>query len=99
MSQRLLDVITQEQAGLKARLDNIQQEIIRRLDSLSQHVTATSKILASLNPENVLKRGYAIVTNQKSRNDDFDVGSVVKITTFKQQLTAEIKNVEKRTSI
>ena len=99
MSQRMLDVITQEQAGLKARLDNIQQEIIRRLDNLSQHVAATSKILASLNPENVLKRGYAIVANQKSRNDDFDVGSVVKITTFKQQLTAEIKNVEKRTSI
>ena len=48
------------------------------------------KMLAMLNPEKVLKQGYAILAGKISP------GNVVKITTFKQEVMAEVKEVKKR---
>ena len=47
-------------------------------------------MLEALNPEKVLKQGYAIL------NGKISPGSVVKITTFDQEINAEIKNVRLR---
>lgn len=91
--ERILSEITQQQSHLQSQLRAIRQEMFHRVDSLSQHVAATAKVIASLNPETVLKRGYAILSGQEG---DFDVGDVVKITTFTKKLTAEITNVQKR---
>lgn len=48
------------------------------------------KVLTAINPENVLKQGYAILAGE------VDVGSVVKITTIRNEIEAEIKKVKER---
>ena len=48
------------------------------------------RLLEVLNPENILKQGYAIVSG------DLQVGSVVKITTLDAEMEAEIKKKEGR---
>ncbi len=90
---RILDEISRRESDLKIQLPNIRRTILQRLESFSEHLAAASKVLVSLNPENVLQRGYAIIAGHTA---DFDVGNVVKITTFNQQLTAEVKHAEKR---
>ncbi len=48
------------------------------------------KLLDALNPEKVLKQGYAIISGKISP------GSVVKITTFHDEIDAEVKKVKER---
>ena len=48
------------------------------------------KILTVLNPENVLRQGYAII------NGKVDIGNVVKITTMTNEIDAEIKQIKER---
>jgi hypothetical protein len=43
-----------------------------------------------LNPEKVLEQGYAILSGKISP------GNVVKITTFKNEIEAEIKSIKER---
>ncbi|MBR3319904.1 exodeoxyribonuclease VII large subunit [Candidatus Saccharibacteria bacterium] len=61
-----------------------------RIESAKNSVQGTGKIIESLNPENVLKQGYSIVTGKISP------GNVVKITTYKELIEAEVKNVHQR---
>ncbi len=71
----------------------LKQEIIRKIDLQSQSLKETQRILASLNPEAVLHRGYAILN---SKSTVYQTGDVVKITTFSQNLTVEVKDVQNR---
>ena len=48
------------------------------------------KILAAHDPEKVLKQGYAILDGRIS------LGNVVKITTFKKEIKAEVKEINER---
>lgn len=48
------------------------------------------KTLAAVNPENVLRRGYAILRG------DINLGNVVKITTIEKEIRAEIKEINER---
>ncbi len=52
------------------------------------------KTLEVLNPERVLKQGYAIISGKGSPG--FGVGDVVKITTFEKELKAKIEEVYER---
>ena len=67
-------------------LEKIKIEFERIDNSLRQKI----KTLEVLNPEKVLSQGYAILTGKISP------GSVVKITTYKQEIDAEVKKVEER---
>lgn len=48
------------------------------------------KVLAAMNPERILKQGYAIL------NGKISPGSVVKIITFEQEIKAEVKEIYER---
>ena len=48
------------------------------------------KLIEVLNPEKVLKQGYAILSGKVSP------GSVVKITTFDKEINAEVKDIHDR---
>ena len=48
------------------------------------------ELLEALNPEKVLKQGYAILSGKISP------GNVVKITTMRQEIEAEVKKVQSR---
>ena len=75
-----------EQVKLKRLVDFMQREIERRQKDL----LAQKKILMAVNPDDTLKKGYAIVSG------DLSEGNVVKITTFKNILKAQIKEVKER---
>ncbi len=71
---------------VKQALEKIQNECLAYEKMLEQKM----KILVALNPEKVLSRGYAILSGKISP------GNVVKITTYKQEIEAEIKTVKER---
>lgn len=66
------------------------QKIQGEITNSHNLVKTKQKLLEALNPEKVLKQGYAILAG------DVSLGSVVKITTFQQELEAEIKNIKQR---
>ena len=59
-------------------------------ERLTSYVEQKTKLLEALNPEKVLSQGYAILAGKISP------GSVVKITTLKQEIEAEIKKISER---
>lgn len=86
----LLNKIDLMGSSVRDKITQLRSEIVNKIDQNLRHIAETRKILESLNPENVLSRGYAIITGKQSP------GSEIAITTKKQILTAEIKNVQKR---
>lgn len=61
-----------------------------KIDSSLQHLSETTKVLASVNPETVLQRGYAIIRGKLSP------GEIIKVSTYQQEITAEVTNVKAR---
>ncbi len=92
MRRALLEAIASLSRELTDRLADVRQAILHQIDLQQKHISETKKILQTLNPKAVLERGYAIVRGKLSP------GNVVKITTFTQELTAEIHHVENRTN-
>lgn len=94
----LLDQIAQTDQQLSETLRAAKQLILQKLTLAEQHVASTEKVLASFNPEEVLRRGYVILVSEHSpgQSIEYSPGDVVKITTLSQTLTAEIQNVQKR---
>ena len=66
------------------------QKIQEKLKEYEQNLAGKIKMLEVLNPEKVLARGYAILSGKISP------GNVVKITTSKEEIKAEIKEVHER---
>jgi len=93
VQQQILDQIAHQQTDLESKLQVLHRELSHRLDLISQHLATTTKVLASLNPENILKRGYAIIAGQAT---DFDVGDNFGLITCQQQLTVEVKHAQTR---
>ena len=74
----------------KTSISSISREIISKIDTSSELIKQKLKVLASLNPEKILKQGYSILSGKISP------GNVIKITTTNQIITAEVKNVQTR---
>ena len=66
------------------------EKIRAELERVENNVNQRIKTLEVLNPEKVLSQGYAILAGKISP------GNIVKITTFKQEIEAEIKKIEER---
>ncbi len=64
--------------------------ILSRIEQLETQLEQRIKILDAMNPEKVLRQGYAILSGKVSP------GSVVKITTFSKEINAEIKEIYDR---
>ncbi len=72
------------------KLNTIRDLILTKLDQLESQLTQRIKVLEAMNPEKVLRQGYAILSGKVSP------GSVVKITTYDKEINAEIKDVYDR---
>ncbi|MBQ9180744.1 exodeoxyribonuclease VII large subunit [Candidatus Saccharibacteria bacterium] len=72
------------------KIEQLSQKLQREMQTLENHNLAQQKILIALDPEKVLKQGYAIMKGEVK------VGENVEITTFKNELTAEIKKISNR---
>lgn len=90
LKQKILEQINLAMRSNRDQIKEITRRLQDRLERQQRHVEQQMRILDSLSPERVLDRGYAIVTG------DFSPGSELKITTKAQNITAEVKNVIKR---
>lgn len=86
MTKYIEPTLTANQTKMAQLLQKLQGEVT----NLQQNVQNKIKLLEALNPEKVLAQGYAILSGKISP------GNVVKITTFAEQIEAEIKKVNKR---
>lgn len=78
---------------LRDNRNKIEQALNKIFEVLNKNfdaVRSKMKILEVLNPEKVLSQGYAILSGKISP------GNVVKITTFEQEIEAEIKKINER---
>ncbi len=71
-------------------ISDIKYQINQRLQKQQLDLEQTMQLLESFNPDQVLARGYAILTGQVK------LGEIVKITTLNQTIQAEVKDVQKR---
>lgn len=93
LPERILTAIDQAHRATSQSLLSAQQAITSQLALLSQRLTDLRRLLASLNPEQVLRQGYAILSGKLSP------GTELTITTYQKILTAEITNVKPRPQI
>lgn len=73
--------------------DNIRRFIKQKIDFYHNMLFQKVKILEALNPEKVLRQGYAILSGKVSP------GSVINITTFDKEITAEVKEIHERKNV
>ncbi len=71
-------------------LASVNHIIEARIDSAKKELEGKLAILESLNPENVLKQGYSIITGKISP------GSSIEITTHKKQIKAKVEEIHDR---
>ena len=99
--KNLHDNITRIYTQISSRIDlisndaklktlSISSRILSVIENYEGIIKSTESILKSLNPENVLKNGYAILTGK------IEVGSEIGITTHEKRITAEIKSIKER---
>jgi len=74
----------------KLKTLSISSRIMSVIENYEGIIKSTESILKSLNPENILKNGYAILTGK------IEVGNEIGITTSEKSITAEIKSVKER---
>lgn len=78
--------------GLNNRrmIERAYEQIEKKYDRLSEEYVHRRDTLKAFNPQNVLKRGYALVRG------DVSPGGMIDIETRKQYIIAEVKNVKER---
>ena len=69
------------------KITRVGREVKKMIESYNNELRQKIRMLEAMNPEKVLKQGYAIVRGKISP------GNVIKITTFKQEIEAEIKEI------
>ena len=90
IATRLLQEIDSNKQSIENKFSKMQDGIISRIDNLISDVHSKQKILEGLNPDTVLKRGYAIVSGE------LKPGSDIKITTHESMIEARITNIDER---
>lgn len=93
MRRKILQAADDQVYEVEDLLNSAKLQILTKIELTKQHIGETKKILQSLNPENVLKRGYAILTGEVL------LGNEVDIMTEQQIIKAEIINVQDRTKV
>ena len=88
--QVLLQEIGRANVANNDKIKQMTEKMRKECEDLQRVMKQKSKALMMLNPENVLKQGYAIVAGELT------TGSVVKITTRKKEIEAEIKKIKER---
>lgn len=94
LGRRLLELIQRERAELRRTLASLPERIIQYIKLTKNQINEKRQILETLNPENVLQRGYAIIRQRES--DYYQAGDTITLTTYRQNLTAEVKHVQNR---
>lgn len=88
--QVILQAINSALKDNSDKTNRILRDINAKIETISEIIKQKLKMVEALNPEKILKQGYAIISGKISP------GNVVKITTQSQEINAEIKEVYDR---
>ena len=66
------------------------RDIVVKITTIESEIAAQKHVLAQLNPDNVLERGYALIRGEAK------VGNVVESTTYKQDIKAKVTEIKER---
>lgn len=75
---------------IREKILMMRQRMMSEINMFQSEVIQKKRLIETLNPERILRQGYAIVKG------DFEIGNVVKITTFDKETEAEIKKIKER---
>ncbi|MGV9002248.1 MAG: exodeoxyribonuclease VII large subunit [Candidatus Saccharimonadaceae bacterium] len=90
LGHQLVQAIDQYSQRSKDQLDAAFRRIREKLDDTFERLGSLRVAVAQLNPENVLKRGYALVRGE------VQAGSDIEIETYASYITAEVKDVRSK---
>lgn len=82
--------INSEKHILYNRIIKINHESIRRIKEFRAEILSKKRILDSLNPERVLRQGYAIISGSRK------IGEILNIETSEEIILTEVKNVKQK---
>lgn len=75
---------------IQEKIETIYRRIETEIRFFENELAQKRRMLLNLNPENILRRGYAILRGE------IKVGSVVKITTLDEEIDAKIQKINKK---
>ena len=78
------------EASCRDKKEQMQQKLQEECRILENVLQQKIKVLEAFNPEKVLAQGYAMLAGEMA------VGNVVKITTFTEEIDAEVKKIKSR---
>ncbi len=87
LGHQLAQAIDEYSARTREQLDAAFRRIQEKLDEHFERLAALRLATAQLNPENILKRGYALLRGEVKQ------GATIEIETVHETATAEVKNV------
>ncbi len=71
-------------------IEQVKLDVVVKITTLESEIDGICKVLTQLNPEEVLKRGYALILGEPK------VGNVVKITTRDKEIDARVEKIKER---
>jgi len=86
----LIQAIDQNAVRVREQLDVAYRRITERLNDAFERLSTVRVVIAQVNPENVLKRGYALLKGE------IKAGAFIEIETYKSYVTAEVKDVRSK---
>ena len=90
IAERITEKISQNKDVVFDGFSRINEKVNDKISNLEAEIKAKQKILESINPEAVLKRGYAIISGRVIE------GETVKVVTFDKEIEAKINKISKR---
>jgi exodeoxyribonuclease VII large subunit len=90
LGYQLVQAIDQYSSRVNEQLEQSFRRIRERLDDTFEQLGTLRVVVAQLNPENVLKRGYALLRG------DARPGAEIELETYKSYITAEVKDVRSK---
>ena len=90
IAERITEKISQNKDVVFDGFSRINEKVNDKISNLEAEIKAKQKILESINPEAVLKRGYAIISGRVIE------GETVKAVTFDKEIEAKINKISKR---
>ncbi len=90
LGHQVLQAIDEFEARTRSQLDNALQRVQDRLDSSFERLAVLRVVVSQLHPNNVLKRGYALLRGETT------VGGMIEVETFKTIVKAEVRDVRQK---
>lgn len=90
LGHQLVQAIDQQTARTKDQLEAAFRRIQERLSDHTEQLSTLRMVISQANPDNILKRGYALLRGEVTKGAD------VEIETYTSYITAEVKDVRSK---